>query len=165
MEGLLMEHNSSKQVALPADLNTAAVTGARINMAKGLKLAVVLSFGDSIAAVVTPSFQQHDAATGGISKALNIQANYYTKIEGETVFTKVAIRPDDSGLSDSVALASRFANAGGIAVFEFLPEMLDADGGFEYLSVNVADSTAAKIMSGVYLVRDLRVGSSESEIL
>lgn len=154
-EGLFLEYNNVKEVAAPADLNGAAVTGARISLAKGNRCVVMLHFGDSTAAVVTPSFQQHDAASGGNSKALNVQMNYYHKADGATSFTKVEVRPDDSGLSDSVDLASVFAGDGGIVVFEFLAEQLDADGGFDHMSVNVADSTAAKIMSGKYILRDV----------
>ena len=165
MEMLLLEKSSIKQVALPADLNAAAVTGARISMGEGYRCAVVLSFGDSTAAAVNVSFQQHDAASGGTSKALNIQTNYYSKIEGETSFTKVEIRPDDSGLAASVDLASRLADDGGIVVFEILPEFLDADGGFNHISVNVADSTAAKIMSGVYIVGDIKNGLGYEAVL
>jgi|DEB0MinimDraft_6_1074348.scaffolds.fasta_scaffold47822_2 hypothetical protein len=155
---LFSEMIAGKQVAAPADLNGAAVTGARVSAGEGYKIAVELSFGDSTAAACTVSFEQHDAAAGGNSKALNVQTNYYHKIDGQTAYTKVEIRPDDSGLSDSVDLAAQFANDGGIVVFEFLPEHLDAENGFSHLSVNVADSTAAKVMSGIYQVRDVKNG-------
>lgn len=96
MEGLLLEHAGLKQVAEPADLNAAAVTGARIKLSEGYKCAVALSFGDSTGAVVDVSFQQHDAASAGNSKAVNIQTNYYHKAGAATSFTKVEVRPKRS---------------------------------------------------------------------
>jgi hypothetical protein len=152
------EKIGSKQVSAPADLNGAAVTGARVSTDTGSRVAVELSFGASAAATIDVSFQQHDAAAGGNSKALTIQGNYYVKSGADTKFTKTEIRPDDSGLSDSVSLAADFGgdgSAGGIVVFDFPAEFLDANGGFNHLSVNVADSTAIKIMSGVYHVSNV----------
>ena len=157
MEGLFLENKNVTQVGVPADLNSAAVTGARLKMDSAYGCAVALSFGASTSAVVTVSFQQHDAAEVGNSKALNVQANYYYKAVGSTQFTKVEVRPDDSGLAASVDLASIFEDDGGIVVFEFLPEFLDQANGYDWMSVNVADSTAAKVMSGLYIERDLKL--------
>jgi hypothetical protein len=165
MESLFLEKNTLKQVALPADLNAAPVTGARIKLDKGYRCAVKLSFGDSTGAAVTVSFQQHDAATGGNSKAVNVQTNYYVKAGAATSFTKTEIRPDDAGLSDSVDLAAQFGSDEGLVVFEFLPEFLDVQNGFAYLSVNVADSTAAKVMAGEYIVCGLKQEPAYLEVL
>jgi len=164
MNKLLCEYVGIKEVSAPADLNAAAVVGNRIDMSKGFGYAVKLHFGDSTAAVVTPSFQQHDSATGGVSKDLNVQVNYYHKADGETSFTKVEVRPD-SPLGASVDLAGIFADAGGIVVFEFLPEMLDVNNGFNYLSANVADATVAKVMAGSYLISDMKKEGAYLEAL
>lgn len=156
MEMLKMEKSNLKQAFIPADLNGSGATGERVSLAEGFRCAVVLSAGDSTGAGFTVSFQQHDAASGGNSKALNVQVNYYHKVGAATSFTKVELRPDDAGLSDSVDLATQFANDEGIVVFEFLPEHLDAENDFSYLSVNIADPAAAKVVAGVYDIHNVK---------
>lgn len=156
MEMLKMEKSNLKQAFVPADLNGAGVTGERVSLSEGYRCAVVLSAGDSTGAGFTVSFQQHDAATGGTSKALNVQVNYYYKADAETSFTRVELRPDDSGLAASVDLAAVFAAAEGIVVFEFLPEHLDAENNFSFLSVNIADPGAAKVVAGLYDIHNVK---------
>lgn len=153
MEGLLSEKNSFKQVAAPADLNGAAVTGARVRLDKAFKVAIVCSFGDSVAAVTSLALQQHDAAAAGNSKALEIKNHYFHKVAAAAKFTKVELSAAASTIAPVV-----FAADEGILVVEILAEDLDRDNGFDHVSVNVADSTAAKIMSAVYEVHDLREG-------
>lgn len=150
MEALLLEKVSLKQVAVPADLNGAAVTGARISMGECAKVAVVLSFGDSTAAVTSVSFQQHDAASSGNSKALTIASPYFYKVASSTSFTKVDLASAASTIAPTVLAADE-----GVYVFEILAEEIDVDNGYAWVSVNVADSTAAKLMSGLYIVNDV----------
>jgi hypothetical protein len=151
MEALLIEKVSKKQIAAPADLNGAAVTGARISLGEADRLAVVLSFGDSSSAVTDVTFQQHNAASGGTSKALTIGSPYFHKVAAATAFTKVELGSKASNIVPTV-----LADDEGILVFEVKAEELDVDGGFSYVSVNVADSTAAKVMSGLYVIHDVR---------
>ena len=150
MEGLLSEKITFKQVAAPADLNGAAVTGARIKLEKGFKLAIICSFGDSTAAVTDFTLQQHDAASGGNSKALAISNPYFHKVASATEFTQVAV----SAASNIVPTV--LANDEGIIVLEVLAEDLDVNNDYAYCSVNVADSTAAKIMGACYALHDMR---------
>ena len=157
MSNLFLEKSSIKSAGVPADI-TGGFTGARVSLAKGYKLAIVCHFGDSVGATVTPSLIQHDAASGGVSKALNIQTNYYTKLDSELAFTKVEVRADDAGLSDSALLSARFAADEGIAVFEVLPEHLDVNGDFDHVSLDFAAAGAAKITSVQYVVRDIQNG-------
>jgi len=153
---LFMEKHNIKQAGVPADLNLAGLTGARVKLDGAFKCAVVVSMGDSVGAAVDFSLQQHDAASAGTSKALNIVRNYYRKADVETAFTKVEIRPDDAGLSDSVDLAAVFAAAEGIVVFEVLAEDLDRENGFGWISLNIGDPGAAKVFNAEYVLRDNR---------
>lgn len=150
MEGLFLEKVTIKTVAVPADLNTAAITGARIKLAKGFRLAFIANFGDSTAAVTSFSIQQHDAASAGTSKVLAISNPYFHKVASATTFTKV-----DVSAASTIAPVV-FAADEGIMVIEILAEDLDRDNDFAWISINVADSTAAKIMSAIYVLDDMR---------
>jgi len=151
MEGHFLEYNGIKQ-NIPKDLNSSAFVGARVGMAKSDKLAVVINCGDSTAAAFTLSLQQHDAASAGNSKALNIGNAYFYKSGAETSFTKVELTTSVATLD----LASIFASAEGIVVLEVFGEDLDVNNGYAYVSANIADTTAAKIVSVEYILHDMR---------
>lgn len=147
MEAFLLEERNMKQGGVPADANGAAITGARIKMDKRDRVAIVVSMGDSISAAVTLTLQQHDAASAGNSKNLSVANPYYHKVAAATTFTKV----EPSSAAAAYDLASLFANDEGIVVFEVLSEQLDNANGYNWVSINVADSTAAKIFAIVYV--------------
>lgn len=149
---LFLEGQSLKTAFLPVDLNTAAVTGGRVSLGKSQKIAIVLSVGASTAAVLDISLKQHNAASGGTTKALSITNPYFYKAAAETVFTKV----DVDTAEDNYVLSTLFAADSGIIVFEVNSEDLDLDNSFTHISVDIADSTAAKVGSGVYVLLDNR---------
>jgi len=146
----LLEQANAKQIFAPVDLNTAAVTGARISMAKGDRVAVVLSLGDSTAATLEVTFKQHNAASAGTTKALEIMNKYYHKAGAATSFTEVA----PTVVDDVFDLSSVFAGEEGILVFEVRAEDLDVNNGYAWMSINIADSAAAKIGAGLYIIHD-----------
>ena len=150
MEGLFSEKVTCKQVAAPADLNASAVTGARIKLEKGFKLAFVANMGDSTAAVTSFTINQHDAASAGNSKVLAISNPYFHKVATATSFTKVAVS------AASVIAPTVFAADEGIMIIEILAEDLDVNNDYAYISVDVADSTAAKIMGALYYIQYMR---------
>lgn len=145
---LLPEEKFLKQGFLPKDLNGAATTGLRVKLEKAHRLAIVLTLGDSTAAQVRATLRQHDAATGGTSKDLEIDMPYYVKADTATVFTKV-VPTVKAALYN---LDSHFANAEGIVVFIVNPEDLDVNGNFTHVSVDLANATAAKVAACVYVL-------------
>ena len=151
MEGYISEKMTFKQVSAPADLNTAAVTGARIQVSKGFRVAVICSFGDSTAAVTSITMQQHTLASAGTTKVLATSNPYFHKVAAATSFTKVELSAAASVIAPTVLAADE-----GIYVFEILAEDLDRENGFDFFSIDVADSTAAKIMGAVYVLHDVR---------
>jgi hypothetical protein len=153
MNKLFLEKNSAKQVSAPVDLNAAAITGARISMKECKHLAIVLSFGASTGATVEATLKQHTAASGGTTANLLVKANYYHKVGAATSFTKVEARPDAS-LPALLDLTTLLAADGGIVVIEVLDEHLDTNNGYDYVSVDLADSGAAKIFSGLMIPQD-----------
>lgn len=149
MNNFLMEALNIKPAGVPSDMDT-AITGARIKLDKGARLAIVCHMGDSTAAVVTFTLRQHNAATSGTSKDLSVANPYYHKAAALTVFTKV----EPTSAAAAYDLAATFASAEGLVVFEVLADQLDINNGFYWASIDAADSTAAKILSANYIVHE-----------
>lgn len=148
MNKQLLFNNNLKQVHAPVDLNVAAITGARIALGKGEKIAIMMSLGTSVAAILQFAFKQHTAAAAGTTKALPISNVYYYKAGAATVFTKV----EPSADSDTLDLSTIFAADGGIVVLEINQDDIDANNNYTHVSVDIADSAAAKLASTVYQV-------------
>lgn len=149
-----MESHNAKSVWLPVDMNTADITGARVPLASGQKAIFVVHMGDSTAAVVTLTLRQHNAASAGTSKDLSVANTYYKKAGSATSFTKV----EPSVAAAAYDLAADFADQEGIVVFEVDGDDLDVNNDFNYVSVDAADSTAAKLAGCVCYLEDLRNG-------
>lgn len=150
MEKFLMEGATLKSAFLPVDANTAAITGARVSLANAQRCAVVVHMGDSTAAVVTLTLRKHTAASAGTSADLSVAHPYYHKAGAATSFTKVV----PGSAAAAYDLAALFADAEGIVVFEVLAE--DLGEGYTHFSLDVADSTAAKLVGGVYVLQGVR---------
>ena len=161
MEGFLSEYKGVKQAGVPASLLGAALTGARINLEKNERIAIIVSMGDSVGATTNFSFQQHDAASAGNSKALSVDNAYYHKVAGATVSTKVV----PGAAASSFDLSALFVADEGIVVFEVLAEDLDVANGYDHISFDVADTIAAKIVSVVYMTNGSRFLPAYAEAL
>lgn len=142
----LAEHSVLKQGVLPADLNGAGATGERINLDVSSRLAIVVAMGDSTGATASFTLRQHDAASAGNSKDLEVSNNYYHKAGAATSFTKVEVSTDTAAYD----LSAIFAAEEGIVVFEVLGEDLDVENGFDHVSIDIADPTAAKVIGVMY---------------
>lgn len=139
----LLECKNVKLVTAPVDLNTAAVTGDRVDLKGNKKVAFVISMGTSTGATVQFDLKQHNAASSGTSKALSIANVYYKKAGAATSFTKVEPTVEAS----SYDLSTDFAANGGVVIFEVNEDQLDTNNGFGWVSVDIADSGAAKLGS------------------
>lgn len=156
-----MEEHTLKLVSVPVDMNTAAITGARIGMAKADRIAIILAMGTSTAAVVDITLKQHNAATAGTSKDLSVANPYYKKIAAATSFTKVV----PTAAAANYVLSADLAADSGIVVFEVNGEDLDVDGGFAWISVDIADSTAAKLLGATYVASSTRFLPAYAEVI
>lgn len=161
MSEFLMESKNIKQAFVPVDMNAGANTGARIKIDSGDRISYVLSMGDSTAAAVVLTVNQHNAASGGTSKVLAIANPYFSKKGAETSFTKVV----PTSASETIDVSARFANDEGVVIVEVLGENVDVDSGFAWISVDCADATAAKIGAAIYMVSDLRYKPGYSQDL
>lgn len=147
MEKFLAEDKVFKTVVGPVDLNTAAVTGARVAMGKAHKVSFicVLAAGTS---TTTHGFtlRQHTAASSGSSADLSVDNPYFHKIGAATVFTKVA----PSSAAAAYDLHSLLADSASIVVFEVLSEQLTD--GYAWVSLDTADSGGAQLATVIAVV-------------
>ena len=148
-----MEKSNLKQAFAPVDLNTAAITGARVSLKEAKRVAIAISLGSSTGAQVRVTLRQHNAASGGTSKDLEIANRYFHKAGAATSFTEVTPTVDAALYN----LDAIFAADGGIVVLEVLAEDLDVNGGFDHISVDIADAGAAKIGAGIYVLHNLDI--------
>lgn len=152
MDALFAEKCGLKQVSVPVDMNTAAITGARIKLDKGHRCAVILSMGDSVGATVEFTLRQHNAAAAGTSKDLASAKPYFHKVAAATSFTKVEPTVA-AALKDVSAL---FAADEGVLVLDINAEELDINNGYAWFSVDAADSAAAKLLGAVYVLHECK---------
>lgn len=147
MEHFLAEDKVIKSVVGPVDLNTAAVTGARVSMAKAKRVSFIctLAAGTSTTAHGF-TLKQHTAASSGTSADLSVDNPYYHKVGAATVFTKVS----PSSAAAAYDLHSVLADSASIVVFEVLAEQLTD--GYGWVSLDTADSGGAQIASVIAVV-------------
>jgi hypothetical protein len=150
MNGQFLENQNVKVLVAPVDMNTAAITGARCDMGKTAKVCAIISMGASVAASVVLNFKQHNAAAAGTSKALSVVPTYYKKVGTATVFTKV----EGPAAVSSLDLSADFAADGGVVAVEIRSDLLDTNGGFSHFSIDLDDSGAAKLVSGLYVANE-----------
>lgn len=144
MEKFLMEDKVLKAAAGPVDLNTAAVTGARVSMKNVKRVAFAINLGaGTTTSAHTFTLRQHDAAAAGNSKDLSVMNPYYHKIAAATVFTKV----QPSSAAAAYDLHASLADDVAIVVFEVLAEDLDIANGYAWVSLDIADSGGAQLGS------------------
>lgn len=141
-EALFLEQCQLKVSTDPVDLNTAANTGARIDMQKFKRVTfVVIAAAGTTPSAHTVDFDQHDAASAGNSKALSISSPWFHKVDAETAFTKVEL----SSAVDSIDIDAIVGDTKFVAVFEVLQEELDVNGAFRYVSCNLTDAGGAQL--------------------
>ena len=152
MEAFLMEKLNIKKLADPVDGSTANVVGGRVDMSKATRVALVLLVGAGAGNVVV-NLSQHNAASGGTTKNLEIDNLYYHKVGTATSFTKV----EPTAKSNSIDVSTAFGANSGILVVEVLQEDLDVNGGFTHMSATLVDTGAtAKLVAGMYFCHDVK---------
>lgn len=145
------EKNNVKLAGNIADINGAGLTGERVKMSNVIRLAIVVMFGNQAATDLAITLEQHDAASSGNSKALEISNYNLVKKGVETSFTKTEL----SSPSAAVAVAGVGAKSGVVEI-EVLAEDLDRNNGFDHVSVNIADPGDSKIIAVSYVGHENR---------
>jgi hypothetical protein len=161
MEAFLMEKTQLKMVMEPVDLNTAAITGTRVAMAKGARIAFLVMLGASLASTVQLTLRQHTAAAGGTSQDLSVKNLYFKKVGAATSFTKV----EPTVAAAMYDLSVDFSTVGGMVVLEVLSEDLDNENGYTHVSLDIADAGAAKIGAAAYVMSDMRYAPAYDQVI
>lgn len=143
-----------------ADINVGGLTGERIGLKDADKVAIIIQCATSTGASVVASLQQHDAASGGNSKVLNVKHSHFVKAGAATAFTKTEVNPDADPVVASVDASASLGDAAGILVLEVLAEDLDTNGGFTHISCNLAAAGAAKAVDVLYVVDNVKFKSA-----
>lgn len=151
-------------LASPVNLATAANPGDRINMTNYESVVLVLVKAIGTAGedpVITPL--QHDAATSGNSKAVNISTVYSrlsaTDVGAVGAWTKVTQNAGPTYTDDTSA-----EKQGMIAV-EIKAEELDAVNGYKYISLNIPDTgTNSQLGATFAILRGKRYQGAEIDV-
>jgi hypothetical protein len=146
MEKFLAEEKGLKIGAVPASMNATPIEGARISLKEQKRVAIVIAVAASAAAVLSATLRQHNAASGGTSKNLEIDNAYFQKIGAATKFTKV-----EPVAKAAVYDLATVGNNAAIVVFEVLQEDLDVNNDFSHVSVNLVGDATARIVSVNYV--------------
>lgn len=139
---------------VPVDLATAANTGKRVHMRNYETLAVVGYLNNGTAAEApTFVFQEHTAATAGTSADLDVVTEYYTK-------TEAALDGDEQWVEVTQA-AGDITNAdwddANQVLFVAEIEASSLSAGYEWISVNVADTGTAHVGAVLYIMHGLKI--------
>ena len=140
---------------VPVSLATGANAGARFDMSKHGRCAIVVFKGSGNAAEdPTIVVQQHNAAADGTSKALD-----FTRIDHKVgTLTSVGEFTTVTQAADNEFTLSNLSEAA-IVVIDIKAEDLDVDGGFQWISASIADvGTNAQIGCLLYLPHEPRYG-------
>ena len=137
------------------DLNTADNTGLMVNM-KNAAVCTFVFFGDAGTAGADLVFdlQESNALSGGTTRDLEIITDWFKKeettLDGDETWTRVT-----QSAASEVTVTNTGADVEQIYVFEVRAEQLSD--GYEYLSLNIADSTQAKIGGVLAILSGLKV--------
>lgn len=117
MEAFFLEKATVKSLIDPVDLNTAAVTGGRIDMKDLQRVTLLLVINSATSrTAVTLDLDQHTVASAGTPAALSVANKYYHKVGAATSFTKV----EPSTSSDSYDLTALVGDNKAIVALEIL---------------------------------------------
>lgn len=142
---------------MPVDMSAGANAGDRVGMDNCDRLLFIL-----LASVGTAgddpviSAQQHTAASGGSSKALNF-TRYWSKVGATAINAVGQFSRATQAASDSLDTAALDgAENQAMICIEVMAEDLDADNGFTHVSFDVADvGTNAQLGAGLYILSGL----------
>ena len=148
------------------DLAAGNNTGDRVNMKLYNHCEIIVNKEPgAVGEPITLTVLQHNAVTGGTSKALPIKHGVFIKsaatdLTSTGVFTAVA-----ATTANTYALAA--GDTAAVVVIPILAEDLDTDGGFTFLSLDIADpgATTGQLGAALYLLTEPRYTPPPSAIV
>ena len=144
---------------VPVNMATGANTGKRFDMSTWHRCAIILFKGAGNAAEdPTITVLQHNAAADGTSKALN-----FTEVRHKTgTLASVAQFTTVTQAVGNTYTASALGDGQAIVVIDIKAEDLDTDGGFSYISADVADvGTNSQVGCIIYCPHEPRYGGGQ----
>lgn len=160
MQGLVLENLQivPGQVAGPADLNSAAVTGDYVNMQNYEKCLILLFCGDGSATTgdLTVALYQATDVGGSGAKVLNA-------LETGRIFTKQAASSfaavgqwtaETQATADEQYTDATSGEQVNLWAFEIRAADLDVDGGFSCIRADVAATSSSKIGALLYILAE-----------
>lgn len=144
----LMEGATVKVIVGPVDLNTAANTGNRVDMAQFDRVTFICV----AAAGSTPNshvydLDQHTVASSGSPIALSVANPYYHCMDAATSFTKV----EPGSAADTYDIDALTVDTKYVVVFEVLAAQLTE--GYRWVSINQTDSGGAQLGTIIAICR------------
>jgi hypothetical protein len=148
------------QVAGPADINGAAVTGDYVSLEQYRRCLVVLEAGDGTATSgdLTVAFYQATSNAGGDAKVLNalstgriFSKTHASSFAGVGTWTKETQATADEQWTDATSGEKVVLWA-----FEIEDQDLDADNGFDHIRMDISATSSSKIVSALYILYDAK---------
>ena len=140
---------------IPVDLADGANTGHRLHMENygGVAITAYIAVGTA-AEAPTITLQEHTAATGGTSTNLVQIDKYHEK-------TELALDGDEAWSTSTQTAAATLTDAtwddAGQSLITFEIEATALSDGYEWISVNIADTGTAHLGCVFYVMYDLKV--------
>lgn len=131
------------------------VESARLNVEECYKVQIEVQMNSGSGTTCSLNLRQHDAASSGNSKDLVSTLPYYKKTAAENKFTRV---------DANVAAIADLDTAEGSVLVEVCLDDLDHANGFKFISLQVADPGAARIVSVSYHMDAKRRPAYEVEL-
>lgn len=151
-KSFLDKTNQKEIFPFGTDLNAAAITGARVGLSKFDKVCVLIAVKAATSPVDEFTLKQHTAVSGGTSKVLSTINPHYIKLLTADIWTKV----EPASARSLLDMSATFGNGAAMLAIEVRGDELDQDNGYGWFSVDIADSTAAQLGMGLYILQDPR---------
>ena len=142
--------------AVTPQTNGAGIQGSYVDMSKAARVNVVAVINQGNAAPVSLSFKQAKDSSGTEAKEVT---NTVPVWAGQDLTTSDELVRQDNAASFETSATTKHK----MVLFQMgASEVLDVNGGFTHLQVNVGASNAANIVSVLYVATDLRYGAQVS---
>lgn len=143
---------------VPVDLQTAQ-TGKRVHLKNcGGVTIVVFKAAGTAGDDPTVDLQEHDAASSGTSRDLDVVTSYFLKAEATLDGDETWSRFTQSAASEIVDPGGAGTSAEEQQILVIEVEATQLSDGYEWISLNVADTgTNAQLGAVLYILRDLNV--------
>lgn len=159
MEKFLAEGKAIKSAVVPQDLN-GGVSGDRIDLRNIHRVGVLVSLPAGTAAALSVEFKQHDEITAGVTKDISLENRYFHKVGAAVSYTEVK-KEDDAYIA--IDLVAEVGVDKAVVLFEILPEDLDVNGGFGFISINLIGDVG-RIGSASYICESKCLPAYEVEL-